>query len=118
MEELAGFYAWETIDLELIIEPSGVLDGFEQIMVSVVQSSHRVNKQYYSGSPEVSGDVINLHLNQEETGLFKFYPQSECGANTQNPRVQVNILYPDGERDASTIELLDLYENLYKKVMA
>lgn len=116
----AGFTAYETVSLMLEIEPSGSLENYADIVASVVQGAARVDKSYGQDAPEVDvgNDTINLRLEQEDTGRFRFYPPDACGkADDRNPRVQVNVLYSDGERDATDIGVLDVYEQLYKKEM-
>lgn len=113
-----GFTAFETVDLQLTIEPTGALVDYQEIMVSVVQGAQRVDKPYQKDAPEVDGDVIHLRLEQDETGKFTYYEPNPCGEpDLRNPRIQVNVLYEGGERRTTNIANLDLYEQLYKKKM-
>ena len=113
-----GFTAFETVNLQLTIEPQGALDGYQEIMVSIVQGAQRVDKPYPKDAPEVDGDIINLRLEQDETGKFTYYEPNPCGEpDPRNPRIQVNVLYQDEERSTTNIANLDLWEQLYKKKM-
>ena len=115
---MSGFTAYETVNLQLQIDPAGSLDNYAEIMVSIVQGSSRVDKPYEQGSPEIDGDTINLRLEQEETGKFTYYEPTPCGeVDTRNPRIQVNVLYTDEERATTDIKILDIWEQLYNEMM-
>ena len=115
---MSGFTAYETVNFQLDIEPQGSLDNYQEVMVSIVQGSSRVDKPYMQGAPEIDGDIVNLRLEQEETGKFTYYPPTPCGeVDTRNPRIQVNVLYADDERATTDIKILDIWEQLYQKKM-
>ena len=121
MDEIIGFYQWETADLTVEVEPAEAMDGWTKIAATITQFSARVNRVFEAGAPEVSGNAINLHLTQEETGQFKptvTQGEKPCQYAGQMPkaRLQVNIMYGD-ERDTSTEAYLDVFENLLDEVM-
>ena len=121
MDEIIGFYQWETADLTVEVEPAEAMEGWTKIAATISQFSAKVNRVFEAGAPEVSGNVINLHLTQEETGQFQptvIQGATPCEYASQTPkaRLQVNIMYGD-ERDASTEADLDVYENLLDEVL-
>lgn len=113
---MASFYKYETVDIPLIFTPSGVLDGYKHIVVSLAQCGETlVNKTEEDDDLDidVANDTITLHLSQEDTGLFS-------GGDIGSPlkaNVQVNIYYNNTERDVSAVKSIDVYENLYSKVI-
>lgn len=111
---MAKFYRYETVEIPLVFSPSGVLEGYEKIIVSVNQAGlTQIDKTEEDLDIDIENDTITLKLSQEETGKF-------AGGDNNNPRkaqIQVNIYYNNTERDVSTIGSIDVYNNLYSKVI-
>ena len=113
---MARFYRYETVDIPLIFTPSGVLEGYESIVVSVAQDGViQIDKTSEDTGLNIdtATDTITLSLSQEETGKF-------IGGDSNSPRkaqIQVNIYYNNNERDVSTVGNIDVYNNLYDKVI-
>lgn len=111
---MARFYTYETVDIPLIFTPTGVLEGYQHIVVSVAQKGMaQVDKTEEDLNIDVANDTITLSLSQEETGQF-------IGGDNNSPRkaqIQVNIYYNNSERDVSTVGNIDVYNNLYEKVI-
>ena len=104
---MVNFHKYETTDLALKFTPSGVLEDYSKIIVSIVQNGvARVDKT--ENDLTIDGDNITIHLSQEETGKFMANSTAE---------VQVNILYEDSERDVSTTGTIEVLNNLYNEVM-
>ena len=110
---MARFYRYETVDIPLKFTPSGVLENYKHIVVTISQDGMiKINKTEDNLSIDVNEDLITLSLSQEETGKF--------GGGKTTPRqadIQVNIYYESTERDVSTIGTIDVYENLYNQVI-
>ena len=108
---MAHFYTYETVEIPLKFTPSGVLEGYRHIVVSLKQSSTvQINKTEDDLGIDIANDEIIVSLSQEETGQF----------NSDNPRkveIQVNIYYTDTSRDVTCKAYIDVYDNLYKKVI-
>lgn len=111
---MAHFYTYETVDIPLVFTPEEVLQDYRHIVVSLKQDDViQINKTEEELGIDVEHGTINISLSQEETAQFK-------GGSQNNPRqilIQVNIYYNDTDRDVSTIKSIDVYDNLYKKVM-
>lgn len=111
---MASFYKYETVEIPLKFTPEGVLNGYKHIMVSIVQNGIvQVDKSEEELNIDTEEDTITVLLSQEETGMF-------MGGDLQEPitaQIQVNIYYENAERDVSTIGEIDVYNNLYSKVM-
>lgn len=111
---MKGFYRYETVDIPLVFTPNEVLEGYQHIVVSIAQDNvTKVNKTEESLEIDTTNNKIIVPLSQEETGMF-------IGGDKNNPKkakIQVNIYYNNAERDVSTVGTLDVYDNLYKKVM-
>ena len=110
---MARFYTYETVDIPLKFEPEGVLEGYRHIVVSLSQSGIQIDKTEEELGIDVAEDLINISLSQEETAMFN-------GGDKNNPKqvlIQVNIYYDNTDRDVSCIESIDVYDNLYKKVI-
>ena len=106
-EDLPDFYSWETPDFELTITPSGSLVDYVDIVVSIQQGSQF--EHFHLPDLEVEGDVIYLTLDQETAGKF---------SGDRPANVQVNILYDDSTREASTWGQVWVKPNLYRKEMS
>ena len=111
---MAKFYRYETVNIPLAFTPTGVLEGYEHIVVSVSQGgTTQIHKTEDDLEIDVENDTITLSLSQEETGIF-------AGGDVNTPRkaqIQVNIYYNNNERDVSTVGSIDVYDNLYKRVI-
>lgn len=106
-EDTPDFYSWETPDFELTITPSGSLENYSDIVVTIQQGSHF--ESFHKEKLIIDGDKIYFTLDQETSGKF-------VGDRPAN--IQVNILYDNGLREASTFGELWVKPNLYRKVMA
>lgn len=110
---MAKFYRYETVDIPLVFTPAEVLEGYEHIIVSIHQAGVKIDKTEEDLTIDVANDTITLSLSQEETGQF-------IGGDNNNPKkayIQVNIYYNNSERDVSTVGSIDVYDNLYDKVI-
>ena len=112
---MARFYRFETIEIPLKFTPAGVLTDYKHIVVSIAQEGMtQIDKTEEDLIIDTEEDTIVLSLSQEETGRF-------AGGDNNSPRqaqIQVNIYYESTERDVSTVGTIDVYNNLYKKVIA
>ena len=111
---MARFYRYETVDIPLQFTPTGVLEGYKHIIVSIAQNGMtQIDKNENDLAIDVYNDTITLSLTQEETAKF-------AGGQEGAPRkakIQVNIYYNSTERDVSTVGEIDVYDNLYRKVI-
>ena len=111
---MAHFYTYETIEIPITFTPSGVLENYRHIVVSIVQEDiARIDKKDEDLSIDVANDTVVVNLSQEETALFR-------GGSDNQPKkaqVQVNVYYDNTTRDVSIIKYIDIYNNLYKKVI-
>ncbi len=109
---MAYFFVYETVDFPLQLSykdsEGKVLENYSEVIVSLKQGKTILEKNSQTLGIDVENDIINLHLSQEETALFK--------ANTQ-VMLQVNILYETTERDTSFEEFIDVYDNVHKEIM-
>lgn len=110
---MARFYKYETVDIPLKFTPTGVLEDYSKIVVSILQSGIvQIDKTEEDLLIDVNEDTITLSLSQEETG--KFFGGQDTPSKA---KIQVNIYYENKERDVSTVGTIDVYDNLYKKVI-
>lgn len=111
---MAHFYTYETVEIPLEFTPNGVLQDYSHIVVTIRQEGVvEINKTENDLGIDVENNVINLSLSQEETSKF-------IGGNGKTKRVaeiQVNIYYTNTNRDVSSVEYIDVYDNLYKRVI-
>ena len=111
---MAHFYTYETVELPLTFTPSGVLEDYKHIVVSIVQDDLvQIDKTEDDLSIDVANDSIVINLTQEETA--KFRGGSEKAPKTAH--VQVNVYYNNTTRDVSIVKDINVYNNLYKKVI-
>ena len=111
---MAYFYRYETVDIPLKFTPTGVLNGYKHIVVSINQDEMvKIDKDDNDLDINVEEDIITISLSQEETSQFS----SGSDNNPRKAKIQVNIYYNNSERDVSTIGFIDVYDNLYKQVM-
>jgi len=107
---MAYFYAWETVDLKIVLEDPDRLLNYDTVCVSVSQGYRLRNAVVNVEDLDIdtgSGTIV-CHLDQEDTGLFR------AGIAL----LQVNIYYDDGERDTSEQVQIDVRDNLLKEVMS
>lgn len=111
---MAHFYTYETIEIPITFSPAGVLENYRHIVVSIVQDDiARIDKKDNDLSIDTAADTIVVSLSQEETAKFR-------GGNGNSPKkahVQVNVYYDNTSRDVSIVKDIDIYDNLYKKVI-
>lgn len=111
---MARFYRYETVEIPLQFTPQGVLQNYRHIVVSIAQDGMvQINKTENEIVVDTEQDLIVLSLTQEETGKF-----ASSGTSPRQAKIQVNIYYESTERDVSTVGYIDVYDNLYKKVIA
>ena len=112
---MAHFYKYETVDIPLKFTPTGVLENYSHIVVSIGQKGIvQIDKTEEDSGLEidVENDTIVLSLSQEETGKF-----TGGDSISNKAQIQVNIYYDNAERDVSTVGTIDVYNNLYEKVI-
>lgn len=108
------FYEWETVEFPIQLTresgETGILQNCRDVIISFEQGGVLIEKNKNNGDVgiDVENDVINVRLNQNETGLFKANRKAIC---------QINILYESAERDASCQVEIDVKPNLHKKEM-
>lgn len=111
---MARFYRYETVEIPLIFSPEGVLEGYSKIVVSLNQAGlTQIDKTQDDLDVDVANNTITLNLTQQETGMF-------AGGDNNNPKkvkIQVNIYYNNSNRDVSTVGYIDVYDNLYGRVI-
>lgn len=111
---MQGFYQWETADIALVIEDDegspkpGVLDNLEDVVVSIAQGARQVDWHMDELGIDAAASTINLHLTQQKAGKF---------SGDTPAKVQVNILYDNGERDVTVRGTIDVFGNLYRQEM-
>ena len=81
------------------------LSSAVSIVFSLRQGNLRIDKN--QSQFILDGNVMSVFLSQMETMRMTIGPA----------RIQVNILYPNGVRCATTIETVQIDENLLKEVM-
>lgn len=110
---MASFYIWETVDFPIQLtsedKNSDILKDFKDVIVSLNQNNILLEKNSTSKDIIIDSenDIINLHLSQDDTGLF----------DPGKVIVQINILYSDGERDTTVQTSIKALSNLHKEVM-
>lgn len=104
---MVSIYRYETATLPLKFKPTGVLNDYKHIIVSIAQNGIQVDKDENDLTIDTTNDTITLSLTQEDTGKFK----------SQRAEIQVNIYYNNEERDVSTRGAVVFLDNLYKKVI-
>ena len=104
---MVTIYRYETATLPLKFTPSGVLNDYEHIIVSIAQNDIQIDIHENDLTIDTANDTITVNLTQEQTGQFK----------PAKADIQVNIYYQDTERDVSTCGSIVVLDNLYKKVI-
>lgn len=104
------FYTYETVDLPIVFKDPSVLEGYNDIMISMRHMNTGrqldLDASEHCDIDTETGELL-LHLTQEQTSKF---PEGVV-------EVQVNILYDDDERDVSEKVKIHVYDNLHKKAM-
>lgn len=104
------FYAWETVDLEIGLEDAEALQNLDTVCVSIAQG-YRYTTTVVNiedvGIDDNEG-TITVHLDQEDTGKFR----------EGIAVVQVNFYYTDSERDTTEQAVIEVRDNLLRRVMA
>lgn len=103
----AGFYQYETADLEITLEKDQVFVDAKDVVVSIVQGSTRIDYHADQLDIDTETNTILMHITQEDAGMF----------GNSSAVVQVNVLYEDGERDVSAQGTISIFANLFKEVM-
>ena len=104
---MTTIYRYETATLPLKFTPSGVLNDYEHIIVSIAQNETQIDINEDNLTIDTANDTINVSLSQEQTGNLKIGKAD----------IQVNIYYQNTERDVSTCGSIVILDNLYKKVI-
>lgn len=104
---MANFYRFETTNIVLEFTPEGILDNYKHIIVSILQKQTKIDLTEDELNIDTSNDKITLSLTQEQTSQF------EVG----KALIQVNIYYNDKQRNVSTMGYINIYDNLYNKVI-
>lgn len=109
------FYIFEseTLTITLESEEGGVLEGYRDVCVNIEQGEAKVVKHADELGIDVENSTIAVTLSQEETARFS--PGTSMKPGTA--KLQVNILYEDGERDVSVQAAIEVRDNLLKEVM-
>lgn len=111
----AYFFVYETVDIPLLFEPTGSLEGYDKIIVSLAQFGETIlEKTNDALGIDVENDRVNLSLSQEETAMF-------IGGKKCDPKIvdiQVNIYYTNRERNTTFNEVIEVYDNQHKEVMS
>lgn len=111
----AYFFVYETVDIPLLFEPDGALEGYKKIVVSLAQFGTTIIEKWQDElGIDVENNRINLSLSQEETAMF-------TGGKKCDPKIvdiQVNIYYETQERDTTFNEIIEVYSNQHKKVIS
>ena len=103
-----GFYQYQTYDARLKLKREGALRDFARVVVTVSQLGERVEYDESVLGIDAEEGVINLHMDQADTGLFV----------EGKAKLQVNVLYDDARRNVTAKATLKVYDNLHKEVMA
>lgn len=104
---MASFYRFETTALTLKFTPEGILDDYKHIVVSISQTDNQLDLSENNLSIDELNDSITFSLSQEQTSQFR----------VGRAEIQVNIYYNDTNRNVSTKGYIEVYDNLYNKVM-
>lgn len=104
----AGFYQFETVDIEITLDKEDVLVDAKDIVVSIVQSGTRLDIHKDELGVDEETSTLSVHLSQEQASKFA----------AGKAMVQVNVLYESAERDVSAQGELSIFTNLYRQVMS
>ena len=114
---MAFFYCYETWPCTITLQSDAqndqdptpsVLEDYSEVIVSFSQGSQLVELSGTRLAIDDTEDTISFTLTQAETGKFR----------KGSADVQVNVLYIDTERDTSAQGVVEVRDNLHKKVMS
>ena len=117
-----SFIQYETLALDIVLVDDddnpieGILDGVSSVVVSFDQPE--VGHIDLTGDDLVlspSESMVTALMGQEDTALFERAMTGRCCNTLVN--VEVNILYESGERRPSYVGYLEVFNNLYRRVM-
>ena len=101
----AGFFQWTTPDLRVELDKAGVLENVSELKATVTQGA--VQLVYRLADVTLEEDALVIHFSQEDTGRLKH----------GKARLQVNVKYSDGKRDATSEGTLYIFDNDSKEAM-
>lgn len=81
------------------------LTDITKMVFTITQGETKINKE--GNDLGISGQVVSVYLTQEETMCFK----------KGTARLQLNWLYPNGERGCSNIVTIEVTPNLLLEVL-
>lgn len=110
---MASFYRYQTAEIPITFSPAGVLEGYSHIIVSLYQAGTQVDKTEDDLIVDVENNKITLSLSQEDTSVFAGGEKGKAN----NVIIQVNIYYNNNKRNVSTKGTIEVYDNLYDKVI-
>lgn len=111
-------FAWATANLPFTFEHEDgtpapeALDGWQQVIVTISQGQATVEKTGADVGVDPENAVVNVRLEQADTGRLK-------GGRNGEPKqasVQVNVYYGH-DRMATYESAIDVYRNLHPKEM-
>lgn len=112
-EKRAEWFQWETVDLTVRLvdeewEPAPeALEGVQDMVFTVAQGNKKLNVFLNEMVVDYTEGTVTIHFSQTMSGSL----------NPGHADVELNVLYEDGERDASYWGEVFINENLFKKVM-
>lgn len=112
-EKRVEFFQWETVDLTIrLVDEEGepcpeALEGVQDMVFTVAQGNKKLNVFLGEMVVDYEAGTVTVHFSQTMSGSLK----------PGLADVELNVLYVDGERDASYWGEVFINENLFKKVM-
>lgn len=105
-------YTYTTPSFTISFKEAGVLTDYEKIVVSLKQDGvAQIDKNDLE--VDLENETITVVFTQEDTGkLDGGSPEEPTTAN-----LQVNIYYEDEDRNCTSIQTLDVIDNLYQGVI-
>lgn len=100
-------YQYQTIDLPLELNVEGVLQGWKKVYVSIQQGEVFIEQDDSTLGIDEEHDTINMHLSQEETGMFRVGPAL----------LQVNIFKEGDVRPVSDEVEIEFAKNQHPRVI-
>lgn len=105
---MAGFYRYETANLDIELLADDVFEDYTEIVVSISQKmGAKIHKRSEDLVIDTENNLLTVRLSQEETAQFV---RGEA-------LIQVNIMYADSERETSSQSVIEIWDNLYDEVM-
>ena len=112
-DEFNGFFQWETADVKIMLVDQddnpipGILNGVKDVTASFVQG---INSQHFH--------LEQLGVDPATSSIFVRFEQEQSAVFIKGKaEVQVNIYYDNAERDTSLKGVINIYDNLYKRIM-